>query len=351
MTAHPGELSVPRGAGDAVVALVDQAVVALSPEYRDLEVIGFGTNGIVLGAVPRGGGAPVALKVDFGMADPRAHERFEAECRAGQQLTHHAIVPVSAAKQAGSVRYFVMPYVGKGRLDLLLRMGHPPRTRALAILRSLASALDHAHARGIVHGALRPSKVHLLRKGGCMLSGFMLQALPPEQRTSLPPADVGDPAYMPPEQRAGVRIDGRVDQYALAVIASELLFGARPVVHGKSGVAELRPVHSRQAGPTGDGDQEAESAIHRAMLPDPLLRFRTTGEFVEALAGHPVKKHSETEPPLPPPRWRRTLARRTVVLLAALAALLLASTVVRPAWRRVRGSDLVPPSLTVPERR
>src|SRR5690242_18575718 len=117
-----------------VQRLLEQARTALSRDFGSLEFVGLGRQGLVLRGVPKTGTQPVAIKVDLGAAmDPFAHQRFEAECRIGQRLTHPAIIPVSPLKSIDGLSCFFMPYVGEGRLDRLLRFGPPPRARAMAI--------------------------------------------------------------------------------------------------------------------------------------------------------------------------------------------------------------------------
>lgn len=324
--------------------LVEAARSTLADRYRDIDAIGLGANGFVVHATPAGAGEPVALKIDFGeKRDSFAHQRFNAECDIGQRLTHRAIVPVSTRQAAGSLAWFEMPYVGRGRLDLLLHIGPPPRARALGILRALASALDYAHANGVIHGALRPSKVHLLHDGRCMLSGFMLNQRAASDHPALRPSEIGDPAFMAPEQRTdSATLDGRADQYALAIIAAELLLGTLRVHRGKSGLAELIPVRSvdhihdhNERGPNGAD----AAAIRQALLPDPRLRFATAMAFVEALTAAHGPSTRAKEPSLPSPHWHRTLIRRGMILLALLATLFLVATVGRQTARRALGSD------------
>jgi serine/threonine protein kinase len=333
--------------------LLESARRTFADRYRDIDAIGIGANGLVVHATPADGREPVALKIDFGEArDSLAHQRFEAEWRIGQRLHHRAIVPMSARQAAGSLAWFEMPYVGRGRLDLLLQMGPPPRARALGILRSLAAALDYAHANGVIHGALRPSKVHLLHDGRCMLSGFMLGDDTTSQHPALQPSAIGDPAFMAPEQRAdSARLDGRVDQYALAIIAAELLLGTLRVHRGTSGVAELIPVRlvDRLRDHDGRGPNGADAAaIRQALLPDPRLRFPSATAFVEALnATHAPNAHGDADL-LPSPRWHGTFIRRGLILLALLAALVFGATSGRRAVRRALGSD--PASVLAPTR-
>lgn len=348
-------------AGPTVESLLARIRTALGDHFRDIELVGLGRSGVVVRARPSDRWAePVALKVALGDGtDTPDHLRFVAECEAGQRLTHDHIVPVSPLQQAGELHYFVMPYVGEERLDRLLGQGPLPRARAISILRSLASALDYAHGVGVLHGAIRPSKVHLLPTGRCQLSGFMLRTGATPAHQALAPSAIGDPAYMAPEQRLDhPALDGRADQYALAIIAAELLLGARPVMHGKAGLPEVLPASSwlpslAEVDPDGADSARTRStidAIHRALLAERALRFPSASAFVEALSRPMTGEHHALTPVTPPP-WRRTFVRRVLLLLALLAALFYVPIVTRQAWRRAFGSSVlvqpgdVPPTL------
>ena len=344
---------------DSVQALLQKIRSASGEAFRDIEPIGLGRSGLVVLATPRERlAAPVALKIGLGDGTGSPdHLRFVAECETGQLLTHDHIVPVSPMQQAGDLQYFAMPYVGDERLDRLMEKGPVSRPQAISILRSLAAALDHAHGAGVLHGAIRPSKVHLLPTGRCQLSGFMLRtgALPAHE--ALAPSAIGDPAYMPPEQRLdSPALDGRADQYALAIIAAELLLGARPVVHGKAGVPEVLPVSSWLPALAEVDPERADvamtrstiDAIHRALLSKPELRFPSASAFVEALSRPITGEHHGQATPIPPPPWRRTFARRALLLLALLAALVYVPVVTRQVWRRAFAGVLVQPGDTPP---
>lgn len=335
-----GEASPTLSTLATLSTLLAKARAALAGRYTKLEPIGLGTNGLVVLAMPATGPhEPVALKIALDLPDDApATQRFLAECAVGQRLRHEHIVPISVLHESGGLRWFEMPDLGRERLDVLLRSGNPPRERALEILQAIASALEHAHHQGVVHGALRPSRVHLTPGGNVVVTGFLLRAGMPA-RGALAPGSVGDPAYMPPEQRHDQRTpEGATDLYALAVIASELLLGARPVTHGRSGMAEVsddlrpfRPHHQAATDGAAATERVVREAIRRAMLPDPGLRFPTALAFVHALARVPLGAHAHPQASVPPPSWRRTAGRRLLLLLLVVAALV----VIRPLVRAV----------------
>ena len=144
---------------------------------------------------------------------------------------------------------------GNGRdADDLLASGSPvPYPQVLEIVRAIGGALDQAHAAGIIHGGLRPIKILLDDTGKPLVSDFEIRIPRRADWDVSHPSEVGAQAYMPLEQRHdSPEIDGRIDQYALAIIAYELLRG-RPTWHiNDEGVLEIDAI---------------EIMVHRAISP------------------------------------------------------------------------------------
>ncbi len=140
---------------------------------------------------------------------------------------------------AGQIRllWFSMPYVrGESLRQRLTRERQLPIDQAIALVRQVASALDHAHAHGLIHRDIKPENI-LLHEGEAMLSDFGI-ALAAGRRGSRAAGEdrltgtgitLGTPHYMSPEQSAGERtLDARSDVYSLACVLYELLAGEPP---------------------------------------------------------------------------------------------------------------------------
>ena len=168
-----------------------------------------------------------------------SNERFRREIQLAAQLQHPHIVPLLSAGETRGLPFFTMPYVeGESLRARLTRGGELPVAQAIRILREVASALAHAHDRGVAHRDIKPDNV-MLAGGSAMVTDFgVAKALSVAQRVH----DVGEagvltshgialgtPAYMAPEQAAAdPAMDHRVDIYAFGILAYELLTGQPP---------------------------------------------------------------------------------------------------------------------------
>src|SRR6266571_9423805 len=180
----------------------------------------------------------VALKIlSPGLASDEAfRQRVMRESRAAAAVDHPNIIPVFEAGEARGVLFIAMRYVeGRDVRTLLERAGPLPAERVAGIIAQMASALDAAHARGLVHRDVKPANMLLDSTAGrgrtdhVYLSDFGLS------KQSLAPADLtsagqflGTLDYVAPEQIEGRRVDGRTDLYALACTAFEMLCGTPP---------------------------------------------------------------------------------------------------------------------------
>ncbi len=158
-------------------------------------------------------------------------ERFLREIEITAQLQHPNIVPVHDSGNIDGTLYYVMPYV-EGE-SLRARLGRSDKlslAEVLRIVREAGDALAYAHDCGIIHRDIKPENI-LLSAGHAQVADFgIARAISAAGRETLTRtgAIVGTPAYMAPEQAAGLPdVDGRADLYALAAVAHEALVGNR----------------------------------------------------------------------------------------------------------------------------
>ena len=204
--------------------------------YRLEEQIGTGGMAMVFRALDERLGRPVALKVlaPAFASDEGFRKRFILESRAAAAIDDPHIIPIHEAGQAGRVLFIAMRYVPGGDVGGLLRRGGPlPADRAAAIISPVASALDAAHAAGLVHRDVKPANMLLDVRPGrpdhVYLSDFGIsKGVVSSAGLTTGGQLLGTPGYTAPEQIQSKPVDGRTDQYALACAAFEMLTGQRP---------------------------------------------------------------------------------------------------------------------------
>ena len=203
-----------------------------------VEEIGRGGMAVVYRARDVRLGRWVALKVlaEDLARDDAFRRRFIRESRAAATVDHPNIIPIFDAGEAGGVLFIAMRYVGGQDVHSLLnRAGPLPAARAAGIVAQVASALDAAHACGLVHRDVKPANMLLggLAEDGSedhvYLSDFGISKTS-QATTNLTLAGqvLGTLNYLAPEQIEGRTVDGRADAYSLACAAFEMLAGAPP---------------------------------------------------------------------------------------------------------------------------
>jgi serine/threonine protein kinase len=211
--------------------------------------------------------------------------RFADEARLGANLAHPAIATVFDYGFHEGHPFTVFEYIpGETLGDLLRRRGRLPLGEARLILGPLAQALDFAHSRHIVHRDLKPENIRATEQSQFKILDLGLA------REFLRYSDwsgfAGTPAYAAPEQAAGLPCDGRADQYALALIAFELLTGRRPFEDRDwRGLLEkhrhVEPPSPRTLQP--DLPDAVCEALARAMQKGPNLRHPSCEAFAMAM--------------------------------------------------------------------
>jgi serine/threonine protein kinase len=307
---------------------------ALQGRYVLGTAIGLGRAGITIRARRQSGSnRDVAVKVAWD--DPVARRDLVREADLAAQVVHPNVLPMTRIDVAPPLVAVEMPLVEGGTLGDLIDSGTPvPYQRVVEIVRGMGSALDEAHERGVIHGALRPEKVHLDRDGNAVISGFMLGQFPSGDRDAPLPNSIGSPAYTAFEQRHNLQtIDGRADQFSLAVIVYEMLCGRRTWRLPADGVLEIDAIEivpHRAIAPAVP--LAAGAAIKRATWKDPSYRYDSIGDFIAgltgtALEGTPSEQLARVD--------RSDIKRRSPIwILAPLAALIMLAVGVRPDVRK-----------------
>jgi serine/threonine-protein kinase len=154
----------------------------------------------------------------------RKLREFEREATLTAKLSHPNIIRVFDYVPAKPQPFFVMEYFESENLKVAMaRMPERVNKREFAILLQLAQALEHVHARGIIHKDLKPENVLVAPDAHIRLIDFSLAKTKWDRWLQFGKRVEGTPAYMAPEQIRGERCDARTDVYAFGVLTYELL--------------------------------------------------------------------------------------------------------------------------------
>ena len=322
--------------------------------YDVLGLIGEGPVGLVCRARDRATRQEVALKllaIDPDEALPAYEGARQAE-RIAEAVAHPRAVVPRVADPVGSTVFYTTPHFPGGSVEGVLASRSPlPFDRILAVLRDAAEVLDRAHERRIVHGGLKPSNLLFDAEGRVHVSDFGVVSIFGARGTR---SQVND-AYVAPEQWRGQRVSGQADQYALAIIAYELITGQRRAdARNVEGIAVLEPLEVSAFGPLRpELGMHVNAALGRAMSAGTANRFATVGEFVAALAGAAGAEAPQRGARAPLLRKDLVVAAGVVALLAGAFALALDSGLVDRLARSAQSvgaemSDAGFPELSVP---
>ena len=257
--------------------------------YRIEGLVGRGGMGVVYRARDLALERPVALKLVAPelAADPRFRERFLRESRLAAAIEHPHMLPVHAAGEEDGALYLVMRFVeGEDLKTRLERDGPMESAAAVALVTQIASALDAAHAKGLVHRDVKPGNVLIASSGESYLCDFGLtKPMAAERSLTESGQFLGTLDYVAPEQIKGTDVDGRADQYALGCVLYECLAGAPPF-RDSSGMAVMW-AHLHDQPPSlhercGELSPAFEAVLARALAKEPDDRFPGCATFVES---------------------------------------------------------------------
>jgi YVTN family beta-propeller protein len=305
--------------------------------YRIESVLGRGGVGVVYLAEDIRLGRRVALKVlshDVS-AEASVRERFTRESRIAASLDDPNIVPIHEAGEIDGLLYIAMRYVeGTDLGTLLAEQGALDPHRAVSIVSQVASALDAAHARGLVHRDVKPANILVVQGRGSRgehvyLSDFGLtKRVASDSEVTKTGQFLGTLNYAAPEQFEGRPLDARTDVYSLGCVLFECLTGRVPFQ--KEQDAALMYAHLQEPPPAvtvlqPELPSALDSVVARAMAKRPQDRFSDAGEL--AATARAALQEIPVEAPSAEPRRRLSgmwLAGAAIVaLLGSLLLVLL----------------------------
>jgi eukaryotic-like serine/threonine-protein kinase len=231
-------------------------------------------------------------------ADPQAIARFESEARTTANLTHPNTVEVYdfGVAEDGTLYYAMEFLPGMNLQEIVERTGPMPAARVIHLLQQACSALQEAHAQGLVHRDIKPANLFATQQGGTSdvtkVLDFGLvkstQALCDDVQATHDGVMLGSPLYAAPELTQGDhRIDARTDIYSLGATAYFLLTG-RPVFPGENALAVLFAHVTKPAPLVSEFNAgipaELEAIVLKCLAKRPDDRFASAADLEQALA-------------------------------------------------------------------
>jgi eukaryotic-like serine/threonine-protein kinase len=252
----------------------------------------------------------VAIKVlpEFLATEEGFKERFQQEAQAVAKLRHPNILAVFDYGDFEGTAYIVNEFVDGGTLGD--QLGSPlPMDYVANSLMPIASALDYAHSRSILHRDIKPTNILMTMDGTPVLADFGLAKMMERSGPGLTQSGmiVGTPEYMSPEQCSGEKIGPAADIYSLGVVAYQMLTGQLPFTAATPAAVINAQLHNELPPPSSinaDLSGEIESALLKGLAKNPADRHKNATTLIKALqtAAHPTTRDRMPTytPPVPP---------------------------------------------------
>ncbi|MDX6474579.1 MAG: hypothetical protein QOH95_90 [Gaiellaceae bacterium] len=283
--------------------------------------------------------------------DDLFRERLVRESRLAASLNHPHVIPVFDTGEEEGTLFVSMRYVDGLDLRALIGGNPLPLEHTAAVISQAASALDAAHARGLVHRDVKPANILIeavgTPPGHVYVADFGLTKHTDARSGATASGVVGTVSYMAPEQIEGRQIDGRADVYALGCVLYECLTGKPPFEHAND-VAVLW-AHIREDPPFPSAANRKlhrgfDGIVDRALAKDPRERYESCGALAEDVQrAAQTRKRPARVPRARLPRPHSRARRRWLVpLLIGLAVGAASAAGVALALRSGRPGQPVP---------
>jgi serine/threonine kinase PknH len=233
--------------------------------------------------------------------DPVFRERMKREARIAGRLQEPHVVPIHDYGEIDGKMYLEMHLIEGTDLDSILkRFGPLTPPRAVAIISQIASALDAAHAAGVMHRDVKPPNILVTRDDFAYLADFGIASATSDEKLTQLGTAVGTWKYMAPERFSSGEVTYRADIYALACVLHECLTGAPPYRSDSASVLIsahlMEPVPQASAARAGI-PKALDTVIARGMAKKPEDRYSSAGDMAKAAhdaLSHPDQDHAET---------------------------------------------------------
>jgi serine/threonine protein kinase len=267
---------------------------ALVSHYRLLEPLGSGGMGVVYRAEDTALGRTVALKFlpPQIVHDPKQVQRFREEARTASALNHPNICTIYEVAEEHGEMFIAMEFVEGRPLSESIRNGRMSTSSVVRYTRQIAGALEHAHARGVIHRDLKPLNIVITPDGDAKILDFGLakrtdpndvtrKTLQGATATSVGLA--GTMPYLSPEQLEGGDASARSDIWALGIVIYEMAAGVKPFSGDRlyrlcSGIINEPIPALPETVPPG-----LAAVIRRCLEKEPSRRYQRAGEVRAAL--------------------------------------------------------------------
>ncbi len=278
-------------------------------EYEVIGVLGSGGMGKVYQVKNRLSDRIEAMKVLLpNLTENRdVADRFLREIKVLASLDHPNIAALHTAQQVDNQVLMIMEYIDGKPLDDLLRQGTVRRDYGLSFMAQVLSALDYAHAKGIVHRDIKPSNIMVTASGQVKLMDFGIAKLQVDRKLTATGSTLGSLYYMSPEQIQGAEgVDGRSDLYSAGVCLYEVATGKRPF--DAPSEYSLMSAHLKEAPrPPIELDATIPEPLNQVILislaKEPERRFQSAAAMLGALnsvrrqLGFEVTEHQPSAAP------------------------------------------------------
>ncbi len=299
----------------------------LDGRYEILEVIGTGGMAVVYKARCHRLNRLVAIKIlkDEFAKDEEFRRRFRAEGQAVAMLSHPNIVQVYDVSSSDNANFIVMELIdGISLKQYMEKKGSLNWKETLHFAMQIATGLEHAHSRGIVHRDIKPHNVMVLKNGSVKVMDFGIARVMSKSNTLTKEA-LGSVHYISPEQAKGSYTDNRSDLYSLSVVMYEMTTG-RPPYDGESPVAvAIQHINGGAVPPSvlnPNIPKGLEQIIQKGMALDVKDRYSSATEMLrdmEEFRKNPsmvfdyASQEPASRPAIPIPQAPITTAERVVM--------------------------------------
>ena len=273
---------------------VAEQIPATIGRYQITGSLGFGAMGAVYKAFDPRIKRQLAIKtlrLDIPRSSPQYRsfiDRFHHEAQISGTLSHPGIVTLFDLGEENGQPYFAMEFVdGRTVADVLAEGTRFKPEKVIGLVSQVASALDYAHSRGVVHRDVKPANLILYGDDKVKITDFGIAKLADADITHSG-ALLGTPSYMSPEQAMGEKLDGRSDIFSLGVVAFEMLSGQQPfpgpnVTSILYKLVHVPPIEPGNLEMNGLLPQKWHEVFSKVLAKKPEARYQTASAFVQDL--------------------------------------------------------------------